>query len=88
MYLSVLTPEVSQQVRARAGGEPSVARERAAGEREGEKEKKKEKGKRKGRGKRRKREREKRDRSADSAAATAAGCARTPVGRGARDKEE
>ena len=60
MYLSVLTPEVSQQVRVRAGGEPSGARGRAAGEREGEKEKKKEKGKRKGEGKRG-REREKRE---------------------------
>ena len=54
------------------------------GEREGEKEKKKEKGKIKGDGKKE----EKRDRSADSAAVTAAGRARAPVGRGARDEEE
>ena len=61
MYLSVLTPEVSQQVRARAGGELSGARGCAAGEREGEKEKKKEKGKRKGGKRKRGKEREKRE---------------------------
>ena len=52
----------SFQRRARAGGEPSGARGRAAGEREEEKEKKKEKGKRKGEGRRKRgEEREKRE---------------------------
>jgi len=78
-----------RQVHARVW--PGRRGERAAlqraGEERGREKKKRKKEKREGKRKRGK-EREKRDRSADSTAATAAGCARTPVGRGARDEEE